>query len=93
MEKLFFLGVCALKCHGIFCSSQSCNVPSTQGIGTFHPGLELGPDNECKKILQLCKKYSEKVQQRAIMWVAEVFCDCQKWDPQFVQPMQNVSFV
>ncbi len=55
MDTLLLLGVCVWKFHHIFCSSQSCNVLSTQGIGTSHPGLRLDPDTECKKILQLCK--------------------------------------
>ena len=52
MEKLCVFGVCALKFHCSFCSSQSCNVLSTLDNGTSHPGLGLGPDNECKKIWQ-----------------------------------------
>ncbi len=56
MDTLLLLGVCVWKFHCIFCSSQSCNVQSTQGIETFHPHLGLEPDIECKKILQLCKK-------------------------------------
>ncbi len=54
MDTLLLLGVCALKFHCIFCSSQSCNVPNTQGIETSHPGLGLDPDNVCKNILQPC---------------------------------------
>ncbi len=56
MDKLLLLGVCVLKFHHIFCNSQSCNVQSTPHSETFHPGLGLDPDNECKKILQHCKK-------------------------------------
>jgi hypothetical protein len=55
METRFSLGVYGVTFHCIFCNSQSCNVLSTQDIETSHPGLVLDPDNECKKILQLCK--------------------------------------
>ncbi len=68
MDKLLLLSVCVLKLHCMICSSQSCNLLSTPGIETSHPGLLLGPDNECKKILQLCKTFSVKVQERAIIW-------------------------
>ncbi len=58
MDTLLLLGVCVLKFYCIFCNSQSCNVLSTPHSETSHPGLGLDPDNECKKILQLCKKNS-----------------------------------
>ncbi len=67
MDTLLLLGVCVWKFYHIFCSSQSCNVPSTPGIETFHPHLGLKPDIECKKILQLCKKNIVKVQQKVII--------------------------
>ncbi len=68
MGTLLLSSVCALKFHCMICSSQSCNAQSTPSIETSHSGLGLDPDNECKKILQLCKKkFSEKVQQRATM--------------------------
>ena len=56
MEKLLSLGVYAVKIYCMFCSSQSCNALSNLDNETFHPGLVLDPDTECKKILQLCKK-------------------------------------
>ncbi len=58
MDKLLVLCVCVLNSHGMFCSNQSCNALSNLDNGTSHPGLGLDPDNECKKILQLCKKNS-----------------------------------
>ncbi len=56
MEKLVSFGVYVWNSHGMICNSQSCNAQSTPSIETSHPGLGLDPDNECKKILQLCKK-------------------------------------
>jgi hypothetical protein len=56
METRSSLGVDEVMFHCIFCSSQSYNVQSTQDIETFHPGLGLDPDNECKKTLQPCKR-------------------------------------
>ncbi len=56
MDTFFLSSVCALKFHCMICSSQSYNPLSTEGSETFHPGLGLDHDNECKKILQHCKK-------------------------------------
>ncbi len=60
MDTLLLLRVCALKFHCMICSSQSCNAQSTPSIEIFHSGLGLDPDNECKKILQLCKTIQRK---------------------------------
>ncbi len=54
MDKLLLLGVCALKLHCSFCSNQSCNALSNLDNETFHPGLGLDPDIECKKIWRPC---------------------------------------
>ncbi len=59
MEACFSLGVYGVTFQCKLCSSQSCNALSTHGIETFHPGLGLDPDTECKKIVQLCKSLTE----------------------------------